>query len=129
MLSLKSVIIFTFTISIALAWNLKSQETNLKGKVPGHDMIVGSRLPGDKVIHKENIVKSGKWLRVVELTKTINTIKGTKITQIIAKDLETDGNGGYVKVTNGGPSFSDVTMKFTSQRSYGINFSLEIYGR
>lgn len=125
MMSLKFVI-FALALSGAVAWNLKTQG---KGSIPGHDLIVGSRLPGDKIIHKENIVKTGKWFRVVEVTKTINAIKGTKITQIIAKDLETDGNGAYVKLTNGGPAYSNVSIKFTSQRGYGINFTLEVYAR
>ena len=126
MVSLKPIIILTLLISIAVASNPRIQA--FAGNLT-HDLIVGSRLIGDKLVYQENIVKNGKWFQVIEFSKTFNLNKVLQITQISAKDQITNGTGAFAKVVSGGPTYNNVTMKFTSQRSYGINFLVTIYAR
>ncbi|XP_033229519.1 probable salivary secreted peptide [Belonocnema kinseyi] len=118
---IKSIEILTILIIIVVAANSALDA--------GHDLIVGSRLAGDKCIYKENIVKAGKWFQIVEVTKKIKTTRDEKVTQIIAKDHALDGTGAFAKVIEGGPMYYNVTMNFKSQRSYGIDFTLEVYAR
>ncbi|XP_011686767.1 PREDICTED: probable salivary secreted peptide [Wasmannia auropunctata] len=92
-----------------------------------HDFVVGSRKLGDRVVFKENIIKDSSWQRFVTVEKTFNALWYDRITMIQAFDQETDGNGAYASILSGGPGHRNVTMKFQSQRSYGINFIVQVY--
>ena len=118
---INSILILTLLISTAVTVNSAPNA--------GHDLIVGSRLVGDKLIYKENVVKTGKWFQIVQVTKKIKTTRDEKITQIVAKDQILDGTGAFAKVIKGGPLYNNVTIEFKSQRGYGINFTLEVYAR
>lgn len=93
-----------------------------------HNLIIGNRQQGDRLIYQETIVKPSKWLQVIEVRKSINTT-GYFITQIRALDQKTNGNGAIASLVNGGVGSSNVTLKFKSQRSHGINFLVQIYAR
>ena len=94
-----------------------------------HHLIVGTRLPGDKLLVQENIVKSSKWLHIVTVEKSFNATRYEVITQVVALDQKTNGNGAFATVLSGGPGYQTVRLKFKSQRGHGINFLVQIYGR
>ncbi|XP_012280800.1 probable salivary secreted peptide [Orussus abietinus] len=94
-----------------------------------HNLILGSRLPGDRLIIRENIIKPSKWLQVITVERTYNASKYERITQVKALDQKTNGNGAYATLKYGGPGNQNVTLKFKSQRGHGINFVVEIYAR
>lgn len=94
-----------------------------------HHLIIGYRLPGDKLVFTENIVKNSEWLRIVTLEKTFNTTRNERITLLQALDQKTNGNGAYASILRGGPGHSNVTIRFKSQRGHGINFVVELYAR
>lgn len=94
-----------------------------------HHLIAGSRLPGDRLYYQEYIVKSSSWLQIVSVEKSFNVSKNLRITQLQALDQKTNGNGAYAKIVKGGPGTSNVTIKFKSQRSHGINFLVLLYAR
>lgn len=94
-----------------------------------HNLIVGSRLPGDRLIWGESVMKASKWLQIVTLEKNFNATKYERITQIRAMDRRTDGNGAFAKVIKGGVGYNNVTLRFKSQRGYEINFWVEVYAR
>lgn len=129
----KCLILSAFALAFAI---LSVPETGVTAAVvpaaannKSHNLIVGSRLPGDRIIWGESVVKSSKWLQIVTLEKTFNTTRYERITQIRALDRRTDGNGAFAKVIKGGPGFSNATIRFKSQRGYEINFWVEIYAR
>ncbi|NP_001155164.1 venom protein R precursor [Nasonia vitripennis] len=93
-----------------------------------HNLIIGNRQAGDRLVYQENIVKPSKWLQVIEVKKSFN-ITGYLITQIRAMDQKTNGNGAIASRVDGGVGYSNVTLKFKSQRSHGINFVVQIYAR
>ncbi|XP_011686770.1 PREDICTED: probable salivary secreted peptide [Wasmannia auropunctata] len=94
-----------------------------------HYLVVGSRVPGDRVVLRENIIKDFSWLRVVTVEKTFYAAAYERITMVEALGQKTNGNGAYVSILNGGPGHNNVTMKFKSQRSHGINFVVQVYAR
>ncbi|XP_076236329.1 putative salivary secreted peptide [Calliopsis andreniformis] len=94
-----------------------------------HNLIVGFRQVGDRLVLRENIVKNSSWMRIVTVEKTFNTSRFDRITMIQALDQKTNGNGAYASVLSGGPGYSSVNMRFKSQRSHGINFVVELYAR
>lgn len=94
-----------------------------------HHMTIGSRMPGDRLVLKENIIKDSSWMRIVTVEKTYNVSQYERITMVQALDQKTNGNGAYASMLNGGPGQSSVTIKLKSQRGHGINFVIEVYGR
>ncbi|KAG7206235.1 hypothetical protein KM043_003627 [Ampulex compressa] len=111
---------------VALACNV---ELGSASGDKSHHLVVGSRLPGDKLSMKENIVKSSSWLRIVTVEKTFYVQTHERITQVQALDQKTNGNGAYASLVGGGPGHNFVTLRFKSQRSHGINFVVEIFSR
>ncbi|XP_011161050.2 probable salivary secreted peptide [Solenopsis invicta] len=94
-----------------------------------HNLIVGIRSPGDRLSYTENIVKDSSWLRIVTIEKTFFVPQGERITMLEALDQKTNGNGAHASILNGGPGNNNVTLKFKSQRSHGINFVVKLYSR
>lgn len=92
-------------------------------------LIVGYRVPGDKLVLRQNIVRNSSWLKVVVVEKTFNVSTWERITLIQSLDQKTNGNGANASLLKGGPGFSNVTLKFKSQRGHGINHIVEIYAR
>uniref|UniRef100_A0A6V7ISY8 Salivary secreted peptide n=1 Tax=Bracon brevicornis TaxID=1563983 RepID=A0A6V7ISY8_9HYME len=130
----KSVLIIAFLAAIAFSAYTPSEAFSFnpfatKDTNKSHHLIVGSRLPGDRLTYQESIVKASSFLQVVKVVKTFNVSKYDRITQVLALDQKTNGNGAYAKVIGGGPGFSNVTLQFKSQRNHGINFLVQIYSR
>lgn len=94
-----------------------------------HNLIVGYRMPGDRLVFREGIVKNSSWMKIVIIEKTFNATKYDRITMLRALDQKTNGNGAYASILRGGPGHNNVTMKFKSQRGHGINFVVELYAR
>ncbi|XP_008554553.1 probable salivary secreted peptide [Microplitis demolitor] len=99
------------------------------GTNKSHHLIAGSRLPGDRLFFQENIVKSSSWLQIVTLEKSYGVGYFNHITQVQALDQKINGNGAYATIVKGGPGTSNVTIRFKSQRSHGINFRVLIFAR
>ncbi|KAK2589027.1 hypothetical protein KPH14_001870 [Odynerus spinipes] len=94
-----------------------------------HNLVIGYRMPGDRLVLRQNIEKKSSWLQIVTVEKTFNTTRYDVITQVNAFDQRTDGTGAYASVLNGGPGHRNVSMRFKSQRNHGIHFVVEIYAR
>lgn len=94
-----------------------------------HNLIVGYRVPGDRLVLRQNIVKNSSWMRVVVIEKTFNISKWERITLLQSLDQKTNGNGAIVSLLKGGPGFNNVTLKFKSQRNNSINHIVEIFAR
>ncbi|XP_076619339.1 putative salivary secreted peptide [Colletes latitarsis] len=94
-----------------------------------HNLIVGYRMSGDRLVLRQNVIKNSAWMRIVVEEKTFNTSMYDRITTVQALDQKTNGNGAYASLTAGGPGYSFVTLRFKSQRSHGINFVVELYAR
>ncbi|XP_058790195.1 probable salivary secreted peptide [Phymastichus coffea] len=92
-----------------------------------HNLIIGTRQPGDQQMYRENIIKKSKWMSVVTVTKTYQTSNYT-ISQIRALDQKTNGKGAIAQRISGGIGFNNVTLKFKSLKGHGINFVVELYG-
>lgn len=94
-----------------------------------HHLVVGQRQAGDALVYQENIYKPSSWLQTVELIKTFNVTGNFAITQVLALDQKTDGNGAYAYLLGGGPAASAVKLRFKSQRSHGIKFIVQLYAK
>ena len=109
--------LFMVTLIVALAVNSYAQS---------HHMSVGTKHNRDILLLDQVIKEDSKYFRKVVIEKTFS-VSG-QITQIVAEDQKTNGNGAYASVLNGGPGQREVKMKFKSQRGHGINFRLKIFG-
>ncbi|XP_015122387.1 probable salivary secreted peptide [Diachasma alloeum] len=94
-----------------------------------HNMIAGSRIPGDRLVHREYVIKSSSLWQITSIQKIFRAPKFERITQVVALDLSANGTGAYASIVKGGPGMNNVTMKFKSQRNHGIKFQVEIYSR
>ncbi|KAL6265350.1 hypothetical protein P5V15_002310 [Pogonomyrmex californicus] len=94
-----------------------------------HNLIVGGRLPGDRLVLRESVVKNSGWMKVQIVQKTFNISKWERITMVEALDQKTNGNGAHASILNGGPGHSNVTLRFKSLRGHGVNFIVQLYAR
>ncbi|XP_051167731.1 probable salivary secreted peptide [Leptopilina boulardi] len=124
--------ILTFIVALSLSsYAIPKEHNNRYARAvnKSHHLIVGARLPGDRLLLKQNVVKNSSWMKVVIVEKTFNVTRYERITQVAAYDQKTNGNGAYASLLNGGPGNQMVRLKFKSQRGHGINFIVELYGR
>ncbi|XP_032666850.1 probable salivary secreted peptide [Odontomachus brunneus] len=117
----KHIIAVSFLVVVLLALSVAENKS--------HNLTVGYRMPGDRLVLTEKIVKNSAWLRIVTVEKTFNTTRYERITYIEALDQKTNGNGAYASILSGGPGNTNVTMKFKSQRGHGIDFVFNMYAR
>jgi hypothetical protein len=94
-----------------------------------HHLIVGYRVPGDRLVIRQNIVKNSSWMKVQVIEKTFNVSAWERLTLVQSLDQKTNGNGASASLLGGGPGFSNVTLKFKSKRGHGINHIVELYAR
>lgn len=128
----KCLVLSAFAVALAVVCALAPTGVNaVDAKAPNksHHLIVGSRLPGDRLVLSENIIKNSKWLQVVTAEKTFRAPRYQIITQVSALDQKTNGKGAFASLIKGGPGHNNVTLKFKSQRGHGINFRVQIYAR
>ncbi|KAK0168625.1 hypothetical protein PV327_002403 [Microctonus hyperodae] len=124
-----AVILATFAIASSLYPPSAYVQQYVAAPNKSHHLIAGSRLPGDRLLLQQYIVKSSSWMQITTVEKSFNVSRYEKITQIQALDQKNDGTGAYPSIIRGGPGTSNVTIKFKSQRSKGINFVVLIYAR
>ncbi|XP_063834263.1 probable salivary secreted peptide [Ostrinia nubilalis] len=97
-----------------------------------HDLALGQATYGDVVIYKVNEYKYGFPLMVrksdIEYPEAGQT-NFAYIRAIFIKDNVRDGTGGYPTVSAGGVGQRFAKIKLKSQRGYGFNFTVTIYGR
>ncbi|XP_011161051.1 probable salivary secreted peptide [Solenopsis invicta] len=94
-----------------------------------HNLIIGRRMPGDRVVLRQNIFKKAQWMKVQVVEKSFNVSKWERITLVQALDQQLNGTGAYPSVVRGGPGYNNVTLKFKSQRGYAINFVVQLFAR
>lgn len=97
-----------------------------------HDLAIGQATYGDVIIFKLNEYKYG--FPLIVRTSIIEYPEPGQhnfafIKAIYIKDNERDGTGGYPTISAGGVGQRFVKIKLKSQRSYGFNFTVTIYGR
>lgn len=56
-------------------------------------------------------------------------ISNVTITYVVALDQYVGGTGGYASVVDGGVGQRHVAVSFRSQKSRGLKFIVEIYGK
>ena len=132
MTSLKKLAIVTlcFGIVASAVASLENKEKHIikPRSVQSHNIVIGKREQNDRLAYEENIEKSSKLFQVVELEKTFYT-KDEIITQIVAIDKKTNGNGASAKIVQNGIGHNNVTLKFVSQRNHGIKFVVQIFAK
>ncbi|KAL0811019.1 hypothetical protein ABMA28_010303 [Loxostege sticticalis] len=97
-----------------------------------HDLVLGQATYGDVIIYKVNEYKYGFPLMVRKSTIEYPEPGQTNfayIKSIFIKDNDRDGTGGYPTIAAGGVGQRFVKIKLKSQRGYGFNFTVTIYGR
>ncbi|XP_044006876.1 probable salivary secreted peptide [Aphidius gifuensis] len=142
MLSKSSLLILALLVAISVASWLPQTQNSYYRPAPyavggclgnssnkSHHLIAGSRLPGDRLTLQQSIVKTSSWAQITSIEKNFNVSRYERITQVLACDQKTNGNGAYPSIIKGGPGGSNVTIKFKSQRGHGINFVVLIYSR
>ncbi|XP_063984392.1 probable salivary secreted peptide [Diachasmimorpha longicaudata] len=98
------------------------------GQKKSHDLVAGSRLPGDRLVHREYIVRSSSRGQI-SIQRMFSAPRFEKITQVLALDQTNNGTGGYASIVRGGPGLGNVTLNFKSQTNYGLRFLVQIYSR
>ncbi|XP_053981984.1 probable salivary secreted peptide [Hylaeus volcanicus] len=123
-LAIVGVAIFATQVNSTHQWGYANNGTN-----KSHNLVVGYRMPGDRLVLRQSVVKNSSWMQIVTEQKSFNTSRFDRITVVQALDQKTNGNGAYASLVAGGPGYNNVTLRFKSQRGHGINFIVELYAR
>lgn len=110
-------------VTIAL---LAFMAISVSGK--SNDLIVGSRVAGDRLIEFKTVRVPSKILQIVSAKQTFSGDRFSRFTEIRLLDQNKKGNGATAKILGGGPGSSFVIVDFKSQRGHSIDFLVEIYG-
>ncbi|XP_037950876.1 probable salivary secreted peptide [Teleopsis dalmanni] len=87
--------------------------------------------PYDLLLHRDFVVRSSSWLRVISEDVTYPP-KGFVNQYIISGVRAIDNarkHGGYATLIRGGPGFRNATIHLKSERSEGLNYTVEFFGR
>ncbi|XP_044739358.1 probable salivary secreted peptide [Chrysoperla carnea] len=97
-----------------------------------HNWQSGRKQSGDYLLDRQYVQNLSVQYNKV-LSKLVNYPKTGSRREVIhfinATDQYTNGKGGFVSIRSGGVNYQYVQLNFTSQRSSGINYLLEIWGR
>ncbi|OAD58688.1 putative salivary secreted peptide [Eufriesea mexicana] len=119
--------IFVFNAQVSSVPQVGPYAANNSNK--SHDLIVGFRMPGDRLVLRQSVVKKSAFWQIVSDEMTFNTSRWERITMVRILDQKTDGTGAYASLLRGGPGYQNVTLRFKSQRNHGIHFIVELYSR
>lgn len=137
-MSRKSVLLFLpAIISVAIAssivpgkeYNNYFDSYNVREANKSNNLIVGSRDYGDRMTLQEYVYKSSSILQIVTLEKNFELPANERITQVLALDQKTNGNGAFPSVTGGGPGHNNIKFRFKSQRGHSIKFFVQIFSK
>ncbi|CAL1674764.1 unnamed protein product [Lasius platythorax] len=92
-----------------------------------HNLIVGHRVPGDKLVLRQSIVKHSPGIIFFERTFSISARE--RITLVQSLNQNAGGNDASVTLRRGGPGHNSVTLYFESQWDHGVNHIVELYAR
>ncbi|XP_011686766.1 PREDICTED: probable salivary secreted peptide [Wasmannia auropunctata] len=96
---------------------------------PNRSLTIGYRMPGDRLVYRESIVKNAGWMKIQIIEKTFKVSKYERLTMIQSLDQNRNGTGANVNVLKGGPGYNNVTLRFKSQRGYNISHIVQLYAR
>ena len=94
-----------------------------------NNLIVGKNEIDDQV-YAQRVLEKKQWGRILDFVREIAPFRDPwirNITMIRALDQNLSGHGGkasILDINNG-----TVKMRFVSERSHGIDFIVEIYGK
>uniref|UniRef100_A0A8D8VXZ3 Probable salivary secreted peptide n=1 Tax=Cacopsylla melanoneura TaxID=428564 RepID=A0A8D8VXZ3_9HEMI len=97
-----------------------------------HNLVLGKKQERDELLLRYVCKKDGRWLRT-STDEVMWPLYGRKpsnhiIHYVEALDQEVGGRGGFASITRGGVSHKNVTVSLKSQRNYGLNFIVSIWG-
>ncbi|XP_024874542.1 probable salivary secreted peptide isoform X1 [Temnothorax curvispinosus] len=120
-----------FLVTILLTINTVSANGSIDSYAPAYqasnNLIAGSRVPGDRLVYLERIVKNSSWGKVQVIERTFDVSRWGRITLIEA--LDQTPYGAYVSILEGGLGHNYVTMKFQSQKDHSIKFLFQLFAR
>uniref|UniRef100_A0A1L8DG22 Putative transcription activator mbf2 n=1 Tax=Nyssomyia neivai TaxID=330878 RepID=A0A1L8DG22_9DIPT len=96
-----------------------------------HTVQWGTQTFNERMLDRQFVRKSSSWMKVVieEVTWPNRTqARNNTITRIRAIDQFQNGKGAYASLSAGGVGYTNVTIRIKSQRGYGIDHIVEIYG-
>lgn len=97
-----------------------------------HDLVIGQATYGDVIVFKYDEYKYAfpfiVRTSIIEYPEPGHSNYAI-IKAIYIKDNDRDGSGGYPSISAGGVGQRFVKIKLKSQRGYGFNFTVSIYGR
>ncbi|CAH1403640.1 unnamed protein product [Nezara viridula] len=96
-----------------------------------HNFYFGRKTPSLSLLYSKHVYADSKILRKISVDAifpTNGTLPLGQIHYIEALDQTSEGTGGCVYIKNGGVGNSFVTLHVKSQRGYGLNFYLFVYG-
>ncbi|KAK9507189.1 hypothetical protein O3M35_007097 [Rhynocoris fuscipes] len=102
------------------------------GSGPSHDLIMGQRQYGDRMLYTSREKKSKSILRV-GVTDIKWPLRGMQIRETITRvevlDQKHDGSGGCAFLVGGGVGSSFLNLHLKTQRGGSFDFLINIYGR
>ncbi|XP_049788395.1 probable salivary secreted peptide [Schistocerca cancellata] len=98
-----------------------------------HNLVLGWRQYGDRLLLRQTVHKGSRFFGVVTAEFSYppphSYPRPANITAVYAIDLKKDGHGAFVNLTSGGVGMPRVSLRFKSQRGYGVKHLVEVYGK
>ncbi|XP_024874528.1 probable salivary secreted peptide [Temnothorax curvispinosus] len=121
-----------FLVTVLLTVNTVLANGSNNSYAPANELyrsslIVGSRVPGDRLAVLQRIERYPSSGRVQVIEKTFDVSRWGRITLLEA--LDQTPYGAYVSILRGGLGQNYVTLKFQSQRGQSIKYLLQIFAR
>ncbi|XP_075222520.1 putative salivary secreted peptide [Lycorma delicatula] len=106
-------------------------EINLRTKGASHNLILGQRTWGDRLLFHQVVDVHRKLFRKVtyDVKYPSGSYGNANISCITVIDLKSDGTGGYPYLKSGGVGYRSALINLLSQRSHGLHFNVTVYGK
>ncbi|KAL5285874.1 hypothetical protein ACFFRR_007504 [Megaselia abdita] len=115
-ISYKVAFFFALFLASAIAYNSQWGKRDKKDA-----MIFSTRVYNNSI--------RGAYIQRDLTFPQVITSKSKTITFIDALDNFRNSSGGYATLIAGGPKFKYVTLRFTSQYNYGLDFNVYIWAK
>lgn len=105
------------------------QQPRNNSTIFNNTLVVGFKQGSDILLEQKRISEPAKRNKVLNFNRNFKVRPRHSITLVVAVDQFRNGTGSDAKIVRGGPGLNNVTLKFTSQKSQGVDFIVTLYGK
>ncbi|XP_075231458.1 putative salivary secreted peptide [Lycorma delicatula] len=134
----KMIVLFGLAVMIPLAFGeykfhpafLHHHDRNGSTNGTHHDLIIGNLTSGDRLLYHSGVVAAGRPNKTFTYDLQFPAYGYNNLTISYLKVIDLLGNGknGYPSLKAGGVGYNYTVVSFKSQKGFGLNFNVTIFG-